>query len=158
MNRKIYLATSWRNEQQPAVLAALRAEGHEVYDFRNPGPGPGNEGFSWRHVDGTEDWKKWSLHTYIHVLETSPVAAAGFKLDRDTLNWCDTCVCLLPCGKSAHLEAGYAAGQGKDVLFLLSETGFELELMYLLGDGLCSTVEEMVVALRTTKRRMTTVF
>lgn len=35
---KIYLASSWRNERQPAVLAALREAGHEVYDFRNPAP------------------------------------------------------------------------------------------------------------------------
>lgn len=154
MNRKIYLATSWRNDMQPVALRALQNEGHEVYDFRHPAPG--NDGFSWSQMDA--DWKTWSLRKYIVELERSPVAAAGFKLDKDALNWCDTCVCLLPCGKSAHLEAGYAAGQGKDVLFLLSQTGFEPELMYLLGDGLCTTIDEMVVALRSTKRRMTTVF
>ncbi len=32
----IYVATSWRNERQPAVVKRLRAEGHNVYDFREP--------------------------------------------------------------------------------------------------------------------------
>jgi len=34
MNRKIYVASSWRNAQQPAVVNALVAAGNEVYDFR----------------------------------------------------------------------------------------------------------------------------
>lgn len=33
---KIYLASSWRNQYQAEVLAALRASGAEVYDFKNP--------------------------------------------------------------------------------------------------------------------------
>lgn len=36
---KIYLATSWRNDQQPAMLRHLIGAGHEVYDFRNPRQG-----------------------------------------------------------------------------------------------------------------------
>ena len=31
---KIYVAASWRTETQPEVVDALRANGHEVYDFR----------------------------------------------------------------------------------------------------------------------------
>ncbi len=33
---KIYVASSWRNERQPAIIERLRAEGHNVYDFRKP--------------------------------------------------------------------------------------------------------------------------
>lgn len=36
---KIYVASSWRNQYQPEVVATLRAVGHEVYDFKNPRPG-----------------------------------------------------------------------------------------------------------------------
>ena len=32
----IYVASSWRNEHQPAVVAALRESGHEVYDMTTP--------------------------------------------------------------------------------------------------------------------------
>jgi len=33
---RIYLASSWRNEEQPFLVKMLEAEGHLVYDFRNP--------------------------------------------------------------------------------------------------------------------------
>ncbi len=31
---KVYIASSWRNEYQPTVVARLREAGHDVYDFR----------------------------------------------------------------------------------------------------------------------------
>ena len=37
-NMNIYVASSWRNAMQPAIVAALRRWGHEVYDFKNPAP------------------------------------------------------------------------------------------------------------------------
>jgi hypothetical protein len=42
---RIYLASSWRNKEQPTLLAFLRDKGHEVYDFRNP-PGGIPNGFN----------------------------------------------------------------------------------------------------------------
>lgn len=32
----IYVASSWRNPYYPEVVNRLKAEGHDVYDFRNP--------------------------------------------------------------------------------------------------------------------------
>jgi hypothetical protein len=153
MKRKIYVASSWRNADQPAVVQSLRDEGHEVYDFRNPTEG--NTGFAWSEID--KDWLNWNPIQFVHHVENSPIAAAGFKLDRDALNWCDTCVLVLPCGRSAHLEAGYACGQGKDVVFMLSPDKFEPELMYLLGDGFVTNTTELVIALRFEKRGCTTI-
>ncbi len=153
MKRKIYVASSWRNKLQPRVVAALRAEGHEVYDFRNPEPG--NDGFHWSAID--REWKYWNLRQYVHQIETHAVAAAGFKLDRDALNWCDTLVLVSPCGRSAHLEAGYACGQGKDVVFMLSEENFEPELMYLLGSGFVTNTTELCIALRFKRAKCTTI-
>lgn len=120
---KIYLASSWRNLHQPAVLAALRDAGHEVYDFRNPAPG--NTGFGWKQTidrpitDGT---------TLLQALG-HPCAQAGFDLDFDAMKWADACVLLLPCGNSAHLEAGWFGGRGKPVVVLVWELR-EPELMY----------------------------
>lgn len=137
--RKIYLASSWRCADQPRVLALLRDAGHEVYDFRNPAPG--NTGFAWSAID--PDWLGWEPAAFAKLLE-HPVAQAGFALDRDALDECDTCVLLLPCGRSAHLEAGYAAGQGKPTIFYLSPDRFEPELMYLLGTGCVTTDDELL--------------
>jgi hypothetical protein len=33
---KIYVASSWRNAEQPEIVGLLRDLGHEVYDFKNP--------------------------------------------------------------------------------------------------------------------------
>lgn len=129
MKRKIYLASSWRNPSQPGAVDQLRMAGHEVYDFRNPAPG--NTGFSWSTVD--PDWRYWTHEGFIDGL-AHPCARHSFALDKSGLDWCDTCIVLLECGKSAHLEAGYAIGQGKETFFVFGSTGnVEAELMYLLA-------------------------
>ena len=84
---KIYLASSWRNPYQPAVLKVLQDAGHEVYDFRNPPHGKG--GFKWKNVD--EHWEDWSNDDFIKSLD-HPVAENGFKSDIDAMNWADVCV------------------------------------------------------------------
>lgn len=45
MKRKIYVASSWRNEYYPEVVEKLREAGHDVYDFRNPPSG--DPGVKW---------------------------------------------------------------------------------------------------------------
>jgi len=132
--KKIYVASSWRNAIQQAVVTFLRGLGHEVYDFRNPAPG--NAGFAWTSID--PNWMRWTPEQFAELLTTHPIAAEGFAFDRNALEWCDTCVLVLPCGRSAHLEAGYAADQGKHLVTLLHADKFEPELMYLLGrDVVC---------------------
>ena len=98
---KIYVASSWRNKYQPEVVAALRAAGHEVYDFRNPEHNPG-----------------------------------GF-------HWADTCVLVLPCGRSAHTEAGWFAGKGLKTIVYMPEKQ-EPELMYKLFDGVVDNLNDLL--------------
>lgn len=127
--RRIYLASSWRNPHQPGLVELLRAAGHEVYDFRNPRPG--DTGFAWSSID--PDWLAWHPRPFRDALG-HPVAASGFKSDFDAMEWADTFVLALPCGRSAHLEAGWAIGAGKPTAILLHEDKFEPELMYLMAD------------------------
>lgn len=139
---RIYVASSWRNIHQQGVVAALRAAGHVVYDFRNPAPG--NNGFHWTEVESTPS--PWHGAMLRRALE-HPTSVAGFAADMDALSSCDACVLVLPCGRSAHLELGWAAGTGKltTVLMLQPE---EPELMYsMLSDPVCSTVEEVLAFL-----------
>jgi hypothetical protein len=142
MSRKIYLASSWRNKYQPPVVAMLRQHGHDVYDYRHPTSN--YDGFKWSEVD--QDWLTWTPKKFAELITTNPIALHGFSYDKAALDWCDTCVLLLPSGRSAHLEAGYAAGQGKKVAVLLYEDGFEPELMYLLCDpkGIVTDVHHLV--------------
>jgi hypothetical protein len=123
MSRRIYLASSWRNAHQPSVLLLLRMAGHEVYDFRNPAPG--NAGFGWRQtIDRPIATGDDLLEALAH-----PRAVEGFDFDFTAMKWADTCVLLLPCGNSAHLEAGWFAGQRKRVAVYVPELR-EPELMY----------------------------
>lgn len=141
VSRKIYLATSWRNEFYPEVLAALIGAGHDVYDFRRPAKG--NDGFKWEQVD--KDYGQWTPEAYVYRLTSSVIARHGFLLDMDALNWCDTCVLLLPSGRSAHLEAGYAVGAGKDVFVLIPNMkDFQPDLMYLMCHGLFTAGADML--------------
>lgn len=141
MKHRIYLASSWRNLEQRRVLWLLRDDGHEVYDFRNPAPGDG--GFGWAKLE-SGDAASWTLADYRRLVTSHPSAREGFNLDKAALDWCDTCVLLLPCGRNAHLEAGYAIGQGKRTFFHLSADKFEPELMYLLGHGMAIDDAELL--------------
>lgn len=134
----IYVASSWRNAKQPAVVAALRQAGHTVYDFKNPEPG--NSGFSWAEID--PNWQQWTPREFQQQLLVQPLAQRGFALDARALDDCDACVLVLPCGRSAHLELGWVAGKGKKTLVILDEPLSEPELMYLLCDNVCITVLE----------------
>ena len=136
--RKIYLASSWRNAQQPTILKALREAGHAVYDFRNPNPG--NNGFHWSEID--ENWKSWDAETYRRAL-SHPVAEHGFSCDWNAMLWADSCVLLLPCGRSAHIEAGYFVGVNKRLIVLLDGQN-EPELMYKMTPYICVSTNEVL--------------
>ena len=123
--KKIYVASSWRNEYQQLVVERLRMSDFIVYDFKNPI----DEGavFHWKDIHPM--WKNWGPHDMRKVLE-HPLALAGFKSDFKHLKECDALVLLRPCGASAHLEAGYVIGQGKPVFICYVGVDGDPELMY----------------------------
>ena len=145
MARRIYVASSWRNPRHPAVVAALREAGHEVFDYRNPAPG--KAGFAWTQITPAE--RPWPAEQLRDVLE-HPIAVESFDLDHGGMAWADAVVMVLPCGKSAHLELGWCAGAGK-LAIVLMEQADEPELMYreiyATGGRICATVDEVVAAL-----------
>lgn len=150
MERRIYLASSWRNPYQPILVRLLREQGHRVYDFRNPSVGYDNpvdvtEGFAWSQLD--HDWQQWDKRTYRDCLQSHPVAARGFQSDWQAMQWADTGVLLLPSGRSAHIEAGYFTGAGKDLHILLDGHEIEPELMYLMATAIHVTPDELFDAL-----------
>ena len=72
-----------------------------------------------------------------------PIAVKGFDRDFKAMEWCDTMVLVMPCGRSAHLELGWACGAGKQTAILLSDG--EPELMYRTAKNLFSYLGEVVV-------------
>jgi hypothetical protein len=137
---KLYVASSWRNAFQQDIVAQLRGAGHEVYDFRNPAEG--NHGFHWSEID--PEWQTWSPGQFRDAL-SHDVAEAGFGLDWGAMQWADGGILVLPCGRSAHLEAGYFAGAGKFLAILLAPG--EPELMYKMADAICLSVIDVLSAI-----------
>ena len=106
---KIYVASSWRNEYYPKVVMKLRETGFDVYDFRNPPSG--DEGFHWHNI--SDKWLDWTPEEYIDNLK-HPLVERQFKNDIEAMESCDACVLVLPSGRSAHTEAGWFSGKGKN--------------------------------------------
>ena len=104
---KIYVASSWRNLIQPAIVHALRRCGHEVYDFRNPKPG--DSGFRWQDVGGPATYQhgdKVSAERWRAML-AHPRAAEGYESDISHVRDCDAVVYVLPCGRGDPQEGSY---------------------------------------------------
>lgn len=150
--RRIYVASSWRNSTQPLVVDVLRTAGHEVYDFKHPRPG--DDGFHWsavmpsyRPVGPGSPEQLADVVEYVAALD-HPIAEAGFTSDFDAMKWADTCVLVLPCGRSAHLELGWFTGQGRRTAILLDgrDNGGMVtpELMYKLADHVAVDVADVL--------------
>ena len=136
----IYVASSWRNEHQASVVDALRAVGHEVFDFRNPAEG--DEGFRWSEID--PEWQGWSPERYRELL-SHPIAERAFETDMDALRRAEAVVLVQPCGRSSHLELGWAVGAGKATAILLADG--EPELMAKMVDAVCVDLDEVLAFL-----------
>ena len=139
---RIYVASSWRNAYFPEVVKRLREYGHEVYDFRNPPQG--GHGFHWTDID--PNCAEWTFAEYADGL-THPAAEKQFANDIEALEWADTCVLVLPCGRSAHTEAGWFAGKGLKTIVYMPEKQ-EPELMYKLFDGVVGSLDDLIESLK----------
>jgi hypothetical protein len=139
----IYVASSWRNDWQQVAVEALKQAGFDVYDFKHP---PGRTGFAWSQID--PNWKAWSTPQFVEALE-HPIARAGFQSDMRALTSCRAVLLVMPCGRSAHAEAGFAKGAGKTVYVWQPRPRdpairYEPELMYRMFDGVDEDLTKIV--------------
>ena len=142
---KVYVASSFRNERQPAVVERLRFAGHEVYDPVHPdveGPGaPSRAGAGWKQAG--PDWWTWTPDQYLAALR-HPLAVEGFAANWSAMQWADRVVLVMPCGRSAHLEAGYAVGAGKPLAILLEpHSSPEPDLMHKMASLITCTRSDL---------------
>lgn len=130
----IYVASSWRNNKQQEVVVALDKAGHNAYDFRNA-----ETAFSWTEIDNTYPWT-------IDVCQKAvnhPIAIAGFSNDMEALDNADLCVIVLPAGRSAHWELGYAAGRKIPVVAYFAGE-IEPEIIYRECEAMFDDLDEMI--------------
>lgn len=125
---KIYIASSWKNSVECiAIGQALRNVGHEVDCFCDQSIG--------RYVFSFEELGDVTKINCIQALESGKVQRA-FAEDKKWIDWSDAVLVILPCGKSAHLEAGYAKGAGKKLYIYGRFPNGELDVMYGFADKL----------------------
>ena len=122
----IYLIGSLRCLAVPRVAAALRADGHDVYDdWYAAGP------------EADDHWQRYEQsrgRTFAQAI-TGRAAAHVFNNDRSFLDRCVAGVLVAPAGKSAHLELGYVVGKGKLGYVLLDKEPARFDVMYRFADG-----------------------
>lgn len=146
---RVYVASSWKNQYQPEVVRALRQDGHEVYDFRNPMPN--NHGFHWSEIDPA--YRSWAREQYVDALN-HPLAQGSFNLDFGAMEWAELGVMVIPCGSSAHLEAGYFAGAKKPLIIYLPEMIPSPELTYKMARAITVDIPELLYEVRTQQALM----
>lgn len=136
---RIYVASSWRNQNHQKLVSLLRDNGHKVYDFTKP-----------NGVSQTNVWDEVKLNQdnctaaqYSEAM-TNPVVEKRFENHLEAMTAADTCILLLPCGFSAHSEAGFMAGLGKRVFVFSYDQNVKPELMYLLYEGYTNEIEDLL--------------
>lgn len=119
---RVYIASSWKNRVLVREIAnALRAWGHEVYDFTD------EKHFVFNITEDTE--KARSEIDWIECGQLVPTQLAC-ETDKAGLDWADVGLLLLPSGRSAHMEAGILVGQGKPLIIFGDLPKGEFEVQY----------------------------
>ena len=106
-------------------------------------PGQRDAAFHWS--DNDSEWMSWTPKQFIDALD-HPLAEADFKSDMDGLTNAEALVLVMPCGRSAHLEMGYAAGAGMPNIILMSDG--EPELMYWMATRFAIDLDGVVESLK----------
>ena len=131
----VYLIGSLRGKLVEQAAKALRAAGYEVFDdWFAAGP------------EADDHWQRYSNergHTYKEAL-AGHAAQNVFAFDKKHLDRADIVVLVLPAGKSAHLELGYAIGQGKPGFVLFDEVPERYDVMYNFANAVCFSVDELL--------------
>lgn len=134
---KIYIASSWKNQNAVLALAEyLKSYGFEVDAFCRTT----DKRFAFHWSEFVDDEIELLNYDAISFINDARVQRA-FQEDKSWLDWAGTVIMLMPCGKSSHLEAGYAKGQGKRLYIYGDFPKGEFDVMYGFADGLFRTEE-----------------
>ena len=135
---KIYIASSWSNRYLNDIVSILRDRNHEVHDFRAngatrpaPPPFPGAAGSGGNQLGGPDG----SLDNVMSFLDLT-LTQTRYQLQCAALVDAEVLLCVLPCGRSAHVELGMALGLSIPVV--LVHDGIEPDLMHLGVDAVAS--------------------
>lgn len=137
--KKLYLIGSMRNPKVPKLGIELRKHGYDVFD-------------DW-HCSGPEADDFWQAYekergrSYKEAL-AGEHARNVFEFDQHHIDASDALVLVMPAGKSAHMELGYARGKGKKTYVLFEEEPERFDIMYRFATAVCFSVEELLEELK----------
>lgn len=150
---KLYIASSWKLEPLLIQFArALKDKRHQVDCFCDPSTG--RYVFHWSEFFPTaktaSDLERLRVTTDAKSFIGDHRVQRAFQEDKSWLDWTEGLVLVVPSGRSAHLEAGYAVGQGKPVWIWGQFPKGEFDVMYGFAHGLYRTeeLEELLQAIR----------
>lgn len=137
--KSIYLIGSLRNENIPLIGDQLRKEGFDVFDeWFSAGP-EADDYFKKYH-----DERGVSYDTALKGYAARHI----FEFDKRHLDRCDIALLVLPAGKSAHLELGYAVGKGKTGYIYLDKIPERYDIMYQFSNGVFLELNELIEELK----------
>jgi hypothetical protein len=135
----VYLIGALKNERIPTIGNTLRDRNFDVMDeWYTPGP------LADENWQAYERLRKRSYHEALRGRAATNI----FLFDRSYLDHCDAAVLVMPAGKSAMIELGYAKGRGKTTYILLDgKDPDRYDIMPGFADKIVSTVSELEVEL-----------
>jgi len=135
----VYLVSSLKNKQVVEVANALEANGITPFtDWQCPGPDAD---------DFLRDHYAARGKTFQDAMASAAVECI-WQFDKMWLDRSDVCVMVMPCGKSGHLELGYAIGRGKPSYILYDSVPERIDVMHRYAHGLFFSVEELIKELK----------
>ena len=135
----IYLIGSLRNPEVPLIGDSLREAGFETFDEWHSAGEIADDCF--------RDYCNGRGLTYREALQTY-AAKHIFDFDKTHLTRASIVVLVMPGGKSAHLELGWALGQGKAGYVLFDKIPDRYDQMYQFANDMFFSKEEMVNELK----------
>ena len=137
---RIYVSSSWKNNLQQSLVEELRKRGHQVYDFRHSLADGKDECNVWTDVCQRLGLTRHRLSGTVlpgdfERMVSDDEAVERFNRHFSAMREADTCILLLPCGRSSHAEAGFMKGEGKQVFVMDTGSVTVPELMYRMFDG-----------------------
>lgn len=135
---KVYLGGALSNPEVVRLTKLLMRAGYTVFsDWYSPGP------------DADVNWRTYEKdlgYSYRESL-TRPSAQHIFNFDRKHIDASDVFVAVYPCGKSAHMELGYAVGSGKRGVVYMPKEPDRYDLMLAFADSIVYGDAELLSAL-----------
>ncbi len=145
-NKKVvYLIGSLKNWKVIDLAKDLRKEfpNLEIFDsWISPGP------------EADDFWRKYSKRkgqTHKEALNDWS-ATHIFEFDKFHLDRSDLVILYMPCGKSGHLELGYAIGQGKKGYILFDKEPKRWDIMHKFATDVFYNLEDLKNVLKTLEK------